>query len=111
MISIHFVIDCYSYSYGICFVEYAIAFLGSAEGGLVVTTVNPSYTSEEISRQMLSCRPKAIICLAENFDVIKKACTLAQQPDVPVITLQCDQSSAKPSGSISFNELMNTDGE
>ena len=85
--------------------------MGSVEGGLIVTTVNPSYTSEEISRQMMSCQPKAIICLAENFDVIKKACALAQQLDVQVITLQCDPNTSKPSESISFNELMNTDGE
>lgn len=85
--------------------------MGSAEAGLVITTVNPSYTSEEISRQMLSCQPKAVICLAENVDVIQKACTFAQQPDVKVITLQCDRNTPKPSDTISFNELMNTDGK
>lgn len=85
--------------------------MGSAESGLVTTTVNPSYTSEEISRQILSCQPKAIICLAENFDVIKKACKIAQQPDIKVITLQCDQNSSKPNEAISFNELIRTDGK
>lgn len=85
--------------------------MGSAEAGLVITTVNPSYTSEEISRQMLSCQPKAIICLAENYNVIKKACTLAQQTNVKVITLQCDRNTPKPSDTISFNELIDTDGK
>lgn len=92
-------------------IEYAIAFLGSAEGGLVVTTVNPSYTSEEISRQMLSCQPKVIICLTDQVDVVKKACTIAQQTDIKVITIQNDPNSFRPNDTISFNELINTDGE
>lgn len=91
--------------------EYAIAFLGSMECGLAATTVNPSYTSEEISRQMLSCRPKAVICLAENFTVVERACRLTEQPNIKIITLQCDPNDSKPRESISFNELMSTDGE
>ena len=92
-------------------IEYAIAFLGSVEGGLVVTTVNPLYTSEEISRQMLSCRPKAIICHADNVDVMRKACALAQQPDIKLITIQSNQNNSKPNETICFSELINTDGK
>lgn len=92
------------------FIEYAIAFLGSTEGGLIATTINPSYTSEEISRQMLNCRPKAIVCLAENVDVIRKACVLAQQPDIKLIIIQIDPNCSRPSGTISFDELMRVDG-
>lgn len=92
-------------------IEYAIAFLGSVEGGLIATTINPAYTSEEISRQMLNCQPKAIICLAENVGVIRKACSLAQQPDIKLITIQNDPNTPRPSGTISFSELMNRNGK
>lgn len=85
--------------------------MGSVEGGLIATTINPSYTSEEISRQILNCQPKAIICLAENVDVIRKACLLTQQPDIKLITIQNDSNSPRPSGTISFTELMNVDGK
>lgn len=93
------------------FAEYAIAFLGSVEGGLIATTINPAYTSEEISRQILNCEPKAVICMAEHVDVIKKACTLAKQTGVKLIIIQNDQNGSRPSDTIAFNELMNTDGE
>lgn len=102
--------DCFLKLFFFNLIEYAIAFLGSVEGGLIATTINPSYTSEEISRQMLSCRPKAVICLAENIDVIRMACVLAQQPDIKLIIIQNDPNCSRPSGTISFNEVMSTDG-
>lgn len=93
------------------FSEYAVACLGSAEAGLVATTVNPSFTSEEISRHMLSCQPKAIVCMTDNINVVMKACTLARQTDIKLITVRSVPNSSKPSETICFNELMNTDGK
>lgn len=91
--------------------EYVIAFLGSIEASLVVTTVNPWYTSEEISRQLISCRPKAIFCLVDNFDVVKKACLLAQQPDIKVIAINSSSDDSFHNGAIKFNELINLNGK
>lgn len=88
-----------------------IAWLGSVEASLVVTTVNPWYTSEEISRQLLSSRPKAIFCLIDNFDVVKKACELAQQSDIKVIAIKSELSHTFRDDMISFTELMNTKGK
>lgn len=88
--------------------EYVIAFLGSIEAGLVVTTVNPSYTSEEISRQLISCKPKILFCLTDNVDVVRRACTIAKQPDIKVIAIQAQEDRHCPSNTISFTELINT---
>ncbi|KAJ8687292.1 hypothetical protein QAD02_023086 [Eretmocerus hayati] len=45
--------------------ESAIAFLGCVEVGIIVTTVNPIYTVDEISRQFVSSNTKAVITSAE----------------------------------------------
>lgn len=91
--------------------EYAIAFLGSIEAGLVVTTINPWYTCEEISRQLISSQPKAIFCLIDHFDVVKKACLIAHQPDIKVIAIKNELSHSFRSDMINFTELMNPKGK
>lgn len=90
--------------------EYAIAVLGSIESGLVVTTINPLYTSLEISRQFKSCQPKAVFCLVDNFEVVKNACNLAQQPTTKMIVIKTDPFTLLPTGAIDFSELINFDG-
>lgn len=84
--------------------------MGSSEASLVVTTVNPWYTSEEISRQLISSRPKAVFCLVDNFDVVKRACTHANLPDTKVIAIKSELSHSFRSDMISFTELMNPRG-
>lgn len=92
-------------------IEYVIAWLGSSEAGLVTTTINPWYTSEEISRQLISSRPKAIFCLIDHFDMVKKACAIAQQPDIKVIAIKSELSHTFRNDMINFTELMNPKGE
>lgn len=87
-----------------------IAFLGSLEGGLVGTTVNPWYTSEEMSRQLVSCQPKILFCLDENFDVVKKACLLAQQPNIKIIVITSKSGNQLIDGMINFDELSDPTG-
>lgn len=91
--------------------EYVIALMGSAEAGLIVTTVNPSYNSEEISRQLISSRPKVLFCVIDNFDVVKKACVLAQQSDIKVIAIKTELGHSFRNDMINFTELMNPKGK
>lgn len=91
--------------------EYVIAWLGSTQASLVVTTVNPWYTSDEISRQLINSQPKAIFCLVENFDVVKKACELAKQPNVKLIAIKNELDDSFRSDMINFTELMNPKGK
>lgn len=85
--------------------------MGAVEASLVVTTVNPWYSSEEISRQLISSRPKAIFCLIENFDVVKKACELAQQPGIKVIAIKTESNQSFRDDMINFTELINPKGK
>lgn len=87
-----------------------IAWLGSTEAGLVVTTINPWYTSEEISRQLIGSEPKAIFSLVDNIDVVKQACVLAKLPDAKVIAIKNELSHSYQSDVINFTELMNPKG-
>lgn len=87
-----------------------VALLGSIEAALVVTTINPWYTADEISRQLLSSKPKAIFTLVEKFDVVKEACSLAQQHDTKIVAVKFDSSQTIRSDMISFDELMSTNG-
>lgn len=90
--------------------EYAIALLGTIEAALVVTTVNPLYTAGEISKQLISSRPKAIFTLVDKIDVVKEACSLAQQPDIKIIAIKSGPGQAIGSGVINFDGIMNTNG-
>lgn len=85
--------------------------MGPIESGLAVTTINPGYTSEEIGRQLLSCQPKAIICLVSNYNVVKNACVLAQQLNTKIIAIKTDSSIPFPDDAINFFELMNCEGK
>lgn len=78
---------------------------------MVVTTVNPWYTAEEISKQLISSRPKAIFTLVDKFDVAKEACLLAQQPDIKIITIKNEPDQSIGSGMIDFDGLANTNGK
>lgn len=85
--------------------------MGSVEGGFVVTTINPAYTSKEMSRQFLSCQPKAIICSTENYNVVKTARDFAQLTNVFMITMKSPDNKSNPDNTVHFDELMNTDGK
>lgn len=92
------------------FSEYPIAVLGAIEAGLIVTTVNPRYSSEEISRQLISSRPKLIFCVVDNFDVVKKACELAGQSDIKLVALKTSLNQTIHSDMINFMDLINVKG-
>lgn len=85
--------------------------MGSIESGLVVTTINPGYTSEEISRQLSDCQPKAIFCLVDNYGVVKNACDHAKQPNIKIIAIKANSTDSLPSGAIDFSELTNAQGD
>lgn len=84
--------------------------MGSVESAMAVTTINPWYTSEEISRNLISCKPKAIFCLTDNYEVIKNACLLAQQAKTKVIAIKSKPSDPLSDGMINFEDLINPSG-
>lgn len=85
--------------------EFPIAALGAIEAGLIVTTINPIYTSSEIQKQLESSKPKAIIGTPKTFATIKQAVENCKE-DIKIICIKTEVNEAIPSGAIDFNELI-----
>ncbi|KAJ6636980.1 4-coumarate--CoA ligase 4, partial [Pseudolycoriella hygida] len=87
--------------------EFAISVLGILEAGLVVTTINPIYTAEEISRQLISSKPKIVFALAETYKTIKAAAEIAKI-SIEIVIVKNNNSEDDPSGTINFSQLIST---
>lgn len=84
--------------------EMPIASFGVLHGGLVATTLNPTYTPEEICRQLLDSGAKALITLTDFWPAAKKAVELTKK-NIPIITINTKADQTTPSGAISFAEF------
>ncbi|XP_014212779.1 4-coumarate--CoA ligase 1-like [Copidosoma floridanum] len=84
--------------------ETAIAFLGCLEAGIVITTVNPMYTADEIAKQLVSSGAKAVITSTEISSTILEAVNKSI-PGAQVIVIN-DRIKPLPDGVIPFEDLM-----
>ncbi|KAK4887097.1 hypothetical protein RN001_003368 [Aquatica leii] len=87
--------------------DYPICVFGALQAGLVVTTINPSYKSGEISRQLLDCNAKAIVTLSSLYNTVQEILTDAKI-SIPILTVKTKISSTTPSGAIDLNEFSQT---
>ncbi|KAF7279387.1 hypothetical protein GWI33_007329 [Rhynchophorus ferrugineus] len=88
--------------------EYPIAILGILKAGLTLTCINPLYTPNEISKQLLDTSAKAIVTLNELYPLAKSALEEAQV-DLPILTIKTQQDQSTPDGAITFNEFTDKD--
>lgn len=94
---------------GLCMLnspEFILAALGIMEAGLVLSTFNPVYTAEEISKQVVNSNVQAMICTADLYETIKGACDIAKS-NAKIICMPNEPGQSVPSGSINFTELIN----
>ncbi|XP_053670905.1 uncharacterized protein LOC128721203 [Anopheles nili] len=89
--------------------EFPLITFGAIEAGLVVTTINPIYNAEEISRQLVDSDAKILVGLASNYAVLKEAMHQAKR-DIPIVCIRCTNDESLPAGSIDFAELSNPTG-
>uniref|UniRef100_A0A182JN78 Luciferin 4-monooxygenase n=1 Tax=Anopheles atroparvus TaxID=41427 RepID=A0A182JN78_ANOAO len=89
--------------------EFPLVTFGAIEAGLVVTTINPIYTAEEIARQLVDSDTKILIGLASNYTVLKEAAQLAKR-NLPIVCIRCTNDESLPAGAIDFAELSNPKG-
>lgn len=75
-----------------------------------MTTANPAYKLEELSKQFEDCQPKLVFCTVDNYDIIKKSCISANQHDTQIVTIKTLQHQNTPSDSINFDELIDKTG-
>uniref|UniRef100_A0A1B0D2R2 Uncharacterized protein n=1 Tax=Phlebotomus papatasi TaxID=29031 RepID=A0A1B0D2R2_PHLPP len=89
--------------------EFPIAALGALEAGLVVTTVNPIYTPDEICRQLVDADAQFVVTTVDRFDALKEACALTKR-SIRIATVRHKATEALPEGAIDFAELVNPHG-
>lgn len=89
--------------------EFAIASLGVIEADLILSTVNPIYTANEIAKQLIDSKAKLLIGLVENYPTLIKAVAISKK-DVKVICVKSTESESIPDGTINFFELLDTKG-
>lgn len=82
--------------------EYAIAFHATAVLGGIVTTINPTYTPEELARQLNDCKAKYLITIPHFLDNAQAA---KDASDVEEIFVFGEADGATP-----FADLMKSDG-
>ncbi|CAH0561072.1 unnamed protein product [Brassicogethes aeneus] len=88
--------------------EYPIAVLGLMESGILVTSLNPIYTSEEIARQMKDANVKAVITTIESVQIVKAANAL-NKINLPVIAVQTQSGQTCPPETIKFDEMVDVE--
>nr|XP_015834354.1 PREDICTED: 4-coumarate--CoA ligase isoform X1 [Tribolium castaneum] len=99
--------------------DFPIVFLGTIQAGLVVTTVNPYYTPDEIAAQLADSNSKLIFTINELVPVINK-CTKILRRSIPTVlavkklrkiisfSLFLLQSDNVPNECIKLSELCDT---
>ncbi|KAL1345492.1 hypothetical protein HN51_019224 [Arachis hypogaea] len=52
-------------------IYYPVCFLAVTALGAIASTVNPSYTASEVSKQLKDCNPKLILTVPDQWDKVK----------------------------------------
>ena len=82
--------------------EYAIAFHAVALVGGIVTTINPTYTVEELQNQLTDCRARFLLTVPPFLDKAREAAGRAGVEEVFVL--------GQAPGATSFSALLEEDG-
>lgn len=86
--------------------EFAIAAFGAIEAGLVLSTLNPIYTSDEIAKQLVNSNTKVLIGTVENYDTLYKAIHLSKTP-IKLVMIKTEMGQSLPQHTIDFDDLLN----
>ncbi|KAL7020465.1 hypothetical protein ACKWTF_011546 [Chironomus riparius] len=88
-------------------IEFPIVALGGCEAGMIITTINPVYTSDEISRQLIDSGAKILFGEASMSNVLKEAVQKSKMA-IKVIYTTSSPGEAIPADGIRFDELIST---
>ncbi|RZC27643.1 4-coumarate--CoA ligase 1-like, partial [Asbolus verrucosus] len=84
--------------------DFPIAFLGAIQAGLVVTTVNPSYTADEMAVQFNDSGSKIVFTIVELLSLVNKA-TNSLKKKIPVVLAELKSGESVPQNCIKLDEL------
>lgn len=88
--------------------EYPIANLAILRANLLITTVSPMFTSDEISRQLIDANAKLVITQQNIFEKVSDAIRKTSRK-VPVMVIKTKNGQELPNNTINFHELVNTE--
>ncbi|XP_026479424.1 4-coumarate--CoA ligase 1-like [Ctenocephalides felis] len=86
--------------------EFPAVVMGGVEAGTIITTVNPLYTAEEISRQFINSGSKCVFASDESVSVVIEAVKSLPEP-IPIIVISTEGKPC-PQGCIKFSEFSDT---
>ncbi|KAG5668375.1 hypothetical protein PVAND_016316 [Polypedilum vanderplanki] len=89
--------------------EFPIITFAACEAEIVVTTVNPIYTADEIARQLIDSDAKILFGLAGMSTILKSAVDKTKK-NVRIVYITETEAEAIPSDGIKFNELLISKG-
>lgn len=92
--------------------EFHLVMLGAIEAGMIVTTINPEYTAEEMSRQMIDSDASCVVTTPESFPVVSSAVKEVENvkhSKIPIIVTPGLASTEVPEGALKFQEMINKD--
>ncbi|KAL7020464.1 hypothetical protein ACKWTF_011545 [Chironomus riparius] len=90
-------------------IEFPIVALGGCEAGMILTTINPLYTSDEISRQLIDSGAKILFGSASMSHILKEAVQKLNRP-IKIVYITNSPNEAIPADGIRFDELIDTNG-
>ncbi|KAL7020467.1 hypothetical protein ACKWTF_011548 [Chironomus riparius] len=90
-------------------IEFPIVALGGSEAELTVTTINPIYTSEEISRQLISSNAKLLFGDVSMSSIFKHAISKAKR-NIKIVYVTNSPAESIPADGIRLSELIETRG-
>ncbi|XP_057661159.1 uncharacterized protein LOC130896841 [Diorhabda carinulata] len=85
--------------------EFIICLLGSMEARMVITTMNPMYTADEIARQIEDASPKLIITQSNLVPTVKSALDISKRK-FPIVIVKETQAESLPEQTVNFSELI-----
>lgn len=87
--------------------EFALAALGAIEAGLVVTTINPVYTSFELAHQFKDSGAVGVVTIPELLPKVFEAQQLIAGPGVtPLYVISVNGKGPRPDGAWDFDEML-----
>lgn len=84
-------------------IHYPVCFLAVASLGAIVSTVNPSYTTAEVSKQAKDSNPKLIITVHELWDKVKHL-------NLPAVFLDSTTATPPDSSATCFDSVVELGG-
>lgn len=87
--------------------EFIIAVLGALQAGLIVSTVNPLYSADEIRYQLIDSDSSMVITYPQKINDLNEAISKIENKFFPTVVIN-NPSESLPQGTRSFNELLET---